>query len=486
MSILLILVILETPPYVVWTSLFHHNTVDTECMDDINSDGSNDVAVASLLNQSTGLYCLSGADGSLLWSNQDLPGVLYTGALTVFPDVNNDGVSDLSLATGWGTSPWNNMIITVSGADGSIIWTFSPGFPVQSINHTEGPPGTYPVLHAAVIDNSGYTRFLALDSFDGDSLWCLYAWTDDNTVVTANDMNGNDWEEIGVSQDRGSAYSGYCEVRDGLTGEQIYFTSPIYYCRMDITDTPCNMIATGHWGIQPHLFVENITTSDTLYQIQEEPPWSYRLHFTRNVSGGSLEFPILLGWLGNSMYIYSGLEGSYQNPYLFSGSIASVNEYQITPELWRLAILTTTYFYTTEPDIVNPSSGEACILPGGNGVDFSLFSSDLYPTPVAAVAMNSGVAAIATSWPVEAEEETSAEIHTEPLVSLEYLPGRNGLTFNCNAPGETTILDITGRQVHRFASVPGGQFFVDLLPGMYLITETASGALIMKAVVVGE
>lgn len=461
---------------VVWSAQPGESFLDVENIGDVNGDGTDDIVAATTLNQSNGLYCFSGLTGDTLWVAQDLPGITLTGALCAIPDVNQDGFSDIALGTGWETGSSLGDVNVVSGVDGSSIWSRQTEWPIEAINYSTGPPDSYPILHATLWGISGDTQFLALDGQNADSLWCHVTWTDDRKVSVISDFSGNNWDEISICHDRGSAYSGLCEIVDGLTGTQLCSTGTIYFGAMDITDTPVFTIATRSWGGEIEILAANIISGDTLYTIPEGNLAADTLMFITGVSGGNLPFPILTTWSSfyNKVYLICGLSGSYQYSITYGSNVVLPFGYQVSENLWNLGVLTNEQFYITEPSITNPVPGPSCNLPSIPGRDFCFLNSDLYPTPLAAVVMSSGagpgICTIATSWPVGIQKPENYPVIVN--TSLLSNPCNGGIYLQTEeAQTNIRILDITGRLVESIQKLEAGIHFIPLPSGVYHIIE---------------
>jgi len=491
MSFLIVLFIVANPPMVVWTAQPNESFIDVENVGDINNDGTDDFVAATSLNESNGLYCFNGLTGDTLWVVQNLPGITLTGALCAVPDVNQDGFFDVALGTGWESGPTLGSINIISGFDGNQIWSKQTEWPVEAINYSTGPAGSYPILHATLWANNGYTYFLALNSDDGDSLWCNHAWTDDRKVSAISDFSGNDWDEISICHDRGSAYSGFNEIVDGLTGTQLYSTGTIYFGSMDITDTPQFTIASRSWGGDIEILAEDILSEDTLYTIPYEQIDADTLKFLTGITGGALPFPILSGWSNsfNTIYLMCGLSGSYQDPITYSSNVVLPGAFQISGELWNLAVLTNEEFYLTEPAIINPEPGPSSNLPAVPGRDFCFLNSDLYPTPLAAVAISSvtgpGVCTIATSWPNSIEQPHNASVTVNS--SLLCNPSNGGIFLQTEqTQTNIQILDITGRLVESIQGLESRIHFLPLPSGIYHVINIDNLTTTYRAVVLAE
>ena len=491
MSCLLVLILLADPPAIAWTAQPGVSFNDVENIGDINGDGTEDIVAATTVYESSGLYCLSGLTGETLWSVPEMPGVLLTGALTSLPDINGDGYQDLVLGTGWESGSSVGFTNVISGLDGNLLWSREAEWPVDAVNFSTGPPGTFPIIHSTLWGISGYTYFLALDSETGDSLWRYQTWTDDRNISVISDFSGNNWDEISICHDRGSASSGFCEVVDGLTGQQLYSASTIYFGAMDITDTPLFTIATYSWGGETAIQAENMLSGDTLYTIEQGLIDVGILKFVTGVTGGDLPFPILTGWYNSSphLYLICGLTGSFQDPVTYLSNVVLPLAYQVSDSLWNLAVLTEDFFYITEPAIITPISGPSCNLPSSPGRDMCLLSSNNYPTQLAAVAMSggvgSGICAIATSWPVGISEEINHLVATSSFLLSN--PGHGGILLQCNQDQlNIHVLDITGRLVESIQMFDAGINFIPLPVGVYYIVSSGDFSFSIKAVVIPD
>jgi len=338
---------------------------------------------------------------------------------------------------------------------------------------------------------NGYTYFLALDGETGDSLWRYQTWTDDREISVISDFSGNNWDEISICHDRGSAYSGLCEVVDGLSGEQLYLTYTVYFGAMDITDTPLFTIATSSWGGETSIQAEDMLTGDTLYTIGEEFTGMGILKFVTGVAGGDLPFPILMGQYTSfrELYLICGLSGSLQDPIIYGSNVVLPLAFQESDSLWNLAVLTAESFYITEPAIISPSPGPSCDLPSTPGSDMCLLNSSNYPTPLAAVAMEggtgSGLCTVATSWPVGISEEINHPVITNPVLLSN--PGHGGILIQCNQDQMNIhVLDITGRLVKSIQMFDAEISFIPLPAGVYHIANSADFSSSIRAVVIPD
>jgi hypothetical protein len=99
---------------------------------DINNDQIPDVLIASFANN--GLNCLSGADGSQLWSWQ----MDYQFGVATIPDINEDGIDDVLAAARYGN------FYCISGKGDSLIFMHSfPGDWMYTVNSMPSIDGNF-------------------------------------------------------------------------------------------------------------------------------------------------------------------------------------------------------------------------------------------------------------------------------------------------------------------------------------------------------
>jgi hypothetical protein len=482
-SCLLVLVLLADPPMIAWTAQPGVSFIDVENIGDINGDGTEDIVAAP--NGAAALYCLDGMTGEAIWINTQTPGILMSGAIRALPDVNGDGHKDIAVGGSDGTTS------VFSGLDGNLIWSRQSEWPVHAVNYSTGSSSTIPIIHSTLWSISGYTYFLALDGLAGDSLWRYQTWTDDRQVSVISDFSGNNWDEISICHDRGYVYSGFCEVIDGLTGQSLYSTSTIYFGAMDVTDTPLFILASYSWGGDTTIRAEDMVSSDTLYTIAQGLIEPDTLKFVTGVTGGSINFPILMGWSSFSpdLYLISGLNGNLGIPISYNSPIVLPMAFQESDISWKLAVLTQESLYLTEPSEGATPAGPSCNLPAAPGRDMCLFSSEDYPTKLAAVAISGtagpGLCAIATSWPTETGEVYNQAISTG--IDVLCNPGFGGVTVqNALTPETYLVIDIVGRLV-EVVHLSGAEVrFIPLPVGVYHIVNTDDNRCKSRAIVISN
>jgi hypothetical protein len=480
MPALLLITLLADPLHVEWTALPDCQILDVECAGDINGDGTYDVFAADDGSSAYGIVCLDGLTGSVIWSNDSIGGIRDTECLRATGDANLDGIDDLAFSTAS-----DNSVVLLSGATGAVLWSEPQSHPVVYVQQSRGPsPGDVVVLGTKDMPGTNHD-FFALDS-QGSPLWSSPgAGTMVSYIkVTDSDVNGNGWSEMGYSINRGSVMSGSVAAKDGFTGDLIQGCGTCYYGTLDICDSPIASIAVSNWGNYPVMWVNHLLSGDTIWSSNDENMSFTNICFTPNITGPSSPVSEIVGWYGSEMTLIRGDDGFYQDSYQFPGSIQSFDFFW-DDSVCRIAVVTSSTLCC--PDLVfsSPSYEPSVSLPGPGGCNLCLLESSLYPTPLAAVAMNGsgwGVCAISTSWPVSLPEHVASTV-TNP-VRLVSNPGTGGITLQIEeTPLNAHVIDITGRMVHRIKQTEPAILFVPLPAGVYHIIEQDTDCPILRAVV---
>ena len=471
-------VALASPPAVLWTAGEGEYATNLENIGDINSDGTQEIAAT--LSGSESLICVDGLTGETLWSSTAVQIIPPAGAMTAIPDVDGDGFSDIALGMNEGTAA------AISGVDGTLIWERDTPAQVLAVSCSASPTGLPPILHFTYYELNGYTFFLALDGASGDSLWCYQTWTDDMRLPVIPDINGNGWGEVVVCHDRGYAYSGFNEVIDGYTREQLCYANTIYFGSADATDTPVPILGTYSWGQDCPISAKNILTGDTLYAVGEEYFDADTLSFIDGVSGGTVPSPVLAAWSGTSkLSLIGGMSGEYLEEVTYSSGVVLPMGYQESEMVWKLAVLTGERLYLSEPTSAGILPGPSCALPAQPGGDMCLVESQVYPDPIAAVSMLSAsgpaICGIALSWPEGTGEYPNSLLPSSGL--LLQNPCTGGVLISADAaPSGIVILDLTGRQVAEISPSEAAAL-IELPPGVYHVMEMEQPSSTVRAVV---
>ncbi len=95
---------------------------------DLDDEGIDDVVFAGYYSDfGDVLYCVSGVDGSDIWTKDydDCKGIWGVKPLAVAPDVDDDGYCEVVMGTPGGYDPPGRCVILKSGIDGETIWQWS-------------------------------------------------------------------------------------------------------------------------------------------------------------------------------------------------------------------------------------------------------------------------------------------------------------------------------------------------------------------------
>jgi outer membrane protein assembly factor BamB len=194
--------------------------------DDVNDDGAADAIIGTWDSGGT-VYCVSGADGSLIWSHP-VGAYEYVMRVVTIKDLNDNGTADVLVAS------WDNAIICLDGATGSELWNV----PTGSTNGGD----VWTIWPIADVDYDGYADVVA-GSFDlnaycvsgrtGTIIWTHNVGNRVYTVRSIEDMNFDGHSEalVGTQYYGGSGGRVFCLDGDGFqTG-----VPPIadLACRMD-------------------------------------------------------------------------------------------------------------------------------------------------------------------------------------------------------------------------------------------------------------
>ena len=195
---------------------------------DINHDGVDDVLVAS---EDDYVRCFSGAaigQGQVLWSAEIYAGSVYNEyGLSVIHDVNGDGVDDVVVGAAWGA----RLIRCLSGADGTTIWThdtheYGDGGWVYQVDATYdyNGDGVSDVLAVTGDDGSGTgpNRVYCLDGSTGASLWEHPLGGPGFTVIGVPDFTGDGLPDVVAGCSDAGESTGYAKGLNGVSGTQVW------------------------------------------------------------------------------------------------------------------------------------------------------------------------------------------------------------------------------------------------------------------------
>ncbi len=201
-------------PSYIWRFYVGASTFSVAGTDDVNDDGVPDALVGTWDTSGT-VYCVSGADGSEIWS---YPVGSYQYVMRVIPikDLNDDGPADVLVGS------WDNAIICLNGRTGAELWNVPTG--------TTNGGDVWTIWPMGDVDYDGYSDVIA-GSFDlkaycvsGRTGALLWDYTVGNRVYTVRSIGDVNSDQVGEALVGTQYYGGvggkvYCLDADGdVTG----------------------------------------------------------------------------------------------------------------------------------------------------------------------------------------------------------------------------------------------------------------------------
>jgi len=197
-------------------------------IEDINGDGKIDVIVCS---EDYNVRCFSGGaigTGSVIWTRYIYSGSLnYQNELSITQDINNDGYDDVVVGTPWGS----RSIISISGLDGSILWThdtheYGGGGWVYQVDckYDYNNDGVIDVLAVTGDDSSdtGPKRVYCLNGLNGISIWESPLGGPGFSVIGVEDFTGDGKPDVIAGCSNEAETIGYVKGISGANGAQLW------------------------------------------------------------------------------------------------------------------------------------------------------------------------------------------------------------------------------------------------------------------------
>ena len=125
-SLLLAVFLVLVEPDVLWSAVTSGGVYSSIDMGDLDGDGTSDVACGvNFWDEEPTLWTVSGADGSTIWTSSMYNGIYSDEGFKWFPDMNGDGKREILMATPGGYAAPGRCLYLISGADGTTIWEWA-------------------------------------------------------------------------------------------------------------------------------------------------------------------------------------------------------------------------------------------------------------------------------------------------------------------------------------------------------------------------
>ncbi len=195
---------------VVWTyNPGFTGTIQISLLNDINGDGIDEILIADLSSQ---MQCISGADGSVLWTYP----MAYQYGVAQVPDLNNDGINDVI------TGDQNGTFYCIEGSGTPLL--FSQNFPGDKI---------YTVNALPSIDGNASSELLA-GTYNGKVI-CFSGGLDATPVELTSFTAAVNYNDVTISWSAASQVNNKGYSIQKRTGNQNY--SDISFIKGDGTTT---------------------------------------------------------------------------------------------------------------------------------------------------------------------------------------------------------------------------------------------------------
>ena len=490
MSCILILLLFAAVPDILWTAFTETGVSAVESISDINGNGSTDIVVALPHPATPGLYCLDGLAGIEIWSSDLVPGTKTHEALCIIPDINDDGINDIALSTGWGSGPFDRSTITVSGADGAIIWSTVPimGYYGYDTEFTDALSDSCRMVHTSY-DDTGPDNNIIYKSYNaetGEVLWSYFVSTLIPDILPMADFSGNGCGELALAVSRGTVYWGWFEIRDGLTGEYLFNLDswfPESFAASHPSEYP--LLCVNQNTSPPKLRVFSFPGAVEIITIDWIPYWWQ--FFVTNINGEYNPLPELVLANSSEICLLSPDNGETLAIYQVGSPVNCIDTFEYN-NVFNFPMGTDAGLALALYD--SSDSGVEWSLPLPQAVhDISLITSSNFPTPLIAAAMsgeNGGVIAVTTS------SQTGIAEHVPFVGQPSWRPVSNPSSGGVSLVSESEIhltlgfYDISGRLWGQYMLEPGETLFINATPGVYLINTEEYPEILSQKIIVLE
>jgi hypothetical protein len=230
---LFLIILTASAPDTLWANVTSGGVYSTVEIGDLDGDGVPDVASGvNFWDDQPTLWCLSGADGSVIWNSDQYKGIYQDEGITGVVDMNGDGYGDLLLVTPGGYAPPGRCMILVSGIDGSLIWQWSAyenipsgagwGYGCCTMEDQTGDSLPEFVGGFGSTGSANTSAAVCINGATGDSIWTRTTADAVEDVLTVPDVTGDGVQDVilGIG---GSSYTNYTlELVDGSSGSLLW------------------------------------------------------------------------------------------------------------------------------------------------------------------------------------------------------------------------------------------------------------------------
>ena len=293
---------------------------------DLNGDSIPEVLAGAGSDANAG-YCISGADGSLLWKKQ-AGDVVYT--TVAVDDVDDDDIPDAV----FGSGDNDDKVYCISGA--------SSGYAQQIWMYDTQGASVLTIDRIADINSDGYDDVIAGTWYNGhkiialsghstttaDTIWTASIGYPVMKVVVCDDLDGDSYEDILVA-----SWSSYAEAISGFDGSSIwrYFCGDdvwaIYWAH-DITGDGIVDVAAGSFTGSTYLI--DGASGTLIWQAPSEAK-IFTVRPIKDVNGDGYDDVIagqqMLGSVGGRFFVISG--GTVDQTDVEEENIAVPQEYAL-------------------------------------------------------------------------------------------------------------------------------------------------------------
>lgn len=177
---------------------------------DLDDDGLSEVLFA-LGSDNNGLYCASGADGTVLWRYEAADAIFDVRSVS---DLNGDGIRDVTIGVG----DLGGSVVTLSGdggpfGNGFVLWLRETGS-VMSLVEVPDQNGDG---RNEIVAGDWNARLFCFSGINGATLWDVPVAENVMRVALGDDVDGDDYPDVAV----GSFHNG-ARVHSGRTGALVW------------------------------------------------------------------------------------------------------------------------------------------------------------------------------------------------------------------------------------------------------------------------